>query len=295
MLNMLKTFFKLIWVLVKYPLYLILSVLALWLLVVAVNIILDLSEGKRLKRGQHKTPKTSGLLRQVFIEAPRAYVKDLFDTDPDFFKYQGLVIYTGRQGQGKTVSMVRDMMVMQEEYPLCKCITNLAYKYEDCALTDWRQLIDYKNGIYGVIVGMDEIQNWFSSKQSKDFPPEMFEVVTQNRKNRRIIMATTQNFYQAAKDIRAQCSEVRKCLTFFGVFTVIHAVRPVLDSNGDVKVWKHVRFYSFVHTRDIREAYDTYKVIESLARSGFKDRALSSASDTNIYIVDKKGKKRAAQ
>lgn len=291
---MVKTFLKLIWVLIKYPLYIILGLFSVWLVVVATNVVLDLSEGKRLRRGQHKPPVKVGLLRQLFIDAPRAYVKDMFDTDPDFFKYQGLVIYTGRQGQGKTVSMIRDIMQMQYEYPRCKCITNLAYKYEDDALTDWRQLIEYKNGIYGVIVGMDEIQNWFSSKQSKDFPPEMFEVVTQNRKNRRIIVATTQNFYQPAKDVRAQCSEVRKCCTFFGVFTVVHAVRPIMDSNGDVKEWKHIRFYSFVHTPEIREAYDTYKVIESLAKSGFKER-VPSGGDTNIYIVDSKGKKRAGK
>lgn len=289
---MIITFLKLIWVLVKYPLYIILGLFSVWMVVVATNVVLDLFEGKRLRRGQHKPPVKVGLLRQLFIDAPRAYVKDIFDTDPDFFKYQGLVIYTGRQGQGKTVSMIRDIMQMQYEYPRCKCITNLAYKYEDDALTDWRQLIEYKNGIYGVIVGMDEIQNWFSSKQSKDFPPEMFEVVTQNRKNRRIIVATTQNFYQPAKDVRAQCSEVRKCCTFFGVFTVVHAVRPIMDSNGDVQDWKHIRFYSFVHTPEIREAYDTYKVIESLAKSGFKER-VPSGGDTNIYIVDSKGKKRA--
>ena len=62
---------------------------------------------------------------------------------------------------------------------------------------------------------------------------------------------------------------------------------------GDVKDWKHVRFYSFVHTKEIREAYDTYKVIESLAKSGFKERVPSG--DTNIYIVDSKGKKRAGK
>lgn len=290
---MLKTFFKAFYAIIKYPLWGLIILCGIWLIVFFTDIVLEYLDGRRLKRGYHKTPKKRSLLCQVFIDTPRAYVRDLFDTDPDFFKYQGLVIYTGRQGQGKTVSMVRDMMLMQEEYPRCKCITNLAFKHEDCALTDWRQLIDYKNGIYGVIVGMDEIQNWFSSKQSKDFPPEMFEVVTQNRKNRRIIVATTQNFYQAAKDIRAQCSEVRKCLTFFGVFTIVHAVRPVLDANGDVKEWKHVRFYSFVHTRAIRDSFDTYKVIESLAKSGFKERSAPVTGETNIFIVDNaKGKGR---
>lgn len=290
---MVKTIFRTFFMILRYPLYVFIFLFAMWGVAVFTDIVLNYIDGKKLKRGYHKQPKKAGIIYRIFIEAPRAYVRDLFNTDPDFFKYQGLVIYTGRQGQGKTVSMIRDAMLMQEEYPLCKCITNLAYKYEDTALTDWHQLIDYKNGIYGVIVCMDEIQNWFSSKQSKDFPPEMFEVVTQNRKNRRIILATTQNFYQPAKDVRAQCSEVRKCFTLFGVFTIVHAVRPVLDSNGDVKEWKHVRFYSFVHSPKIREAYDTYKVIESLAKSGFKERSVSVV-DTNIYVVesDKKRKRK---
>lgn len=288
---MIKVFFNLIWVIFKYPVYLILILSGLWITMVVTNFIMEYVEGNKLKRGHHKNPEKVGLLRQLFLDAPRAYVKDMFDTDPDFFRPQGLVIYTGAQGHGKTISMVYDMMRMQREYPLCKCITNLAYKYEDDALTDWHQLIDYKNGIYGVIVGMDEIQNWFSSKQSKDFPPEMFEVVTQNRKNRRIIVATTQNFYQAAKDVRAQCSEVRKCLTFFGVWTIVHAVRPIMDASGDVKEWKHVRFYSFVHSKEVREAYDTYKVIESLAKSGFKER--NNVTNTSIYVVNNDGRKRA--
>ena len=272
----------------KIPLYIVLFVLGLFVLSTVCFYLYGLIKGRRIRHGKHKKVKQSNILKKLFWEAPRAFVDDLFDKPPDFFPYQGLIIYTGRQGQGKTISMVRDMMLMQEEYPLCKCITNLAYKGENCALSDWKQLITYKNDIYGVIVGLDEIQNWFSSKQSKDFPPEMFEVVTQNRKNRRVILATTQNFYQPAKDIRAQCSEVRKCMTFFGVFTVVHAMRPVLDCNGDVKEWKHIRFYCFVHTKEIRESYDTYKVIESLMRSGFKERKQTGDVITNVNIVKRK-------
>ena len=260
----------------KYPLYFLFGVFTAMFLSCVMFFIRQILKGNRLKKGRHKPLKKRPLLLKVFVDAPRQYIQDMFDSEPDFFRYQGLVIYTGRQGQGKTVAMVRDAMLMQEEYPLCKCITNLSYAHENAALTDWRQLIDYKNGIYGVIVCMDEIQNWFSSKQSKDFPPEMFEVVTQNRKNRRIILATTQNFYQPSKDIRAQCSEVRKCFTIGGVFTIIHRVRPILDSSGDVKEWKHIGFYCFSHTKEIRESYDTYKVIESLAKSGFKKRPVSS-------------------
>lgn len=287
---MLESLFLTFWGFFKYPIIFVGILFALWLLSAAAFIIVGLCKGRRFKRGEHKKVKRSNVLKQVFLEAPRMYVDDLFSQDPDFFQYQGLVIYTGRQGQGKTVSMVRDIMLMQKEYPRSKCITNLSYAREDATLSDWRQLISYKNGIYGVIVGIDEIQNWFSSKQSKDFPPEMFEVVTQNRKNRRIIMATTQNFYQPAKDIRAQCTEVRKCFTVLGVWTIVHAVRPILDSQGDVKEWKNIRWYSFAHTHEIREAYDTYKVIESLMKSGFQEKAASA--DVNVKIVTKDKKRK---
>ena len=31
--------------------------------------------------------------------------------EADFFPYQGLIVYCGRQGHGKTVSMVHDMVL----------------------------------------------------------------------------------------------------------------------------------------------------------------------------------------
>lgn len=143
MQNFIKMLLSFLWVFFKYPLYLLGILILFWLVMVCTNIVLDLLDGKRFKRGQHRPPKKMGLLYQLFVAAPRAYVRDMFDVEPDYFKYQGLVIYTGRQGDGKTISLVRDILRMQYEYPLAKCITNLAYKHENEALTDWRQLIDY--------------------------------------------------------------------------------------------------------------------------------------------------------
>ena len=134
----------------KYPIYFLCGLISVWFVSFAYFFIKEYAQGRRLKRGLHKPVPQSNLLVKIFYEAPRMYVADIYDRDPDYFKYQGLVIYTGRQGQGKTVAMVRDIMMMQKEYPRAKCITNLSYEYEDGALTNWRQLIDYKNGIYGV-------------------------------------------------------------------------------------------------------------------------------------------------
>ena len=216
----------------------------------------------------------------------------MFDKDPEFFKYQGLIIFEGRQGSGKTMSMVEFIKRMQEEYPLAKTTTNFGLKSQNKELKDWRMLIDYKNDKQGVIVGMDELQNWFSSNDSKNFPPEMLGIVTQNRKNRRIILGTSQNFYLLAKAIRSQATEVRRCSTFFGCLTVVKRVEPILDSEGNVQEWKNRGMYFFVHSKELRNAYDTYKVIENLRKSGFKEQAQDINNNTTIVLRnDKKGKK----
>lgn len=44
-----------------------------------------------------------------------------------------------------------------------------------------------------------------------------------------------------------------------------------MDSEGQVIKWKGRGIYFFVHNKEIRESYDTYKVIENLTRTGFKE------------------------
>ena len=121
--------------------------------------------------------------------------------------------------------MIRDTRNLQTEYPKCKVIGNLDYKFQDDELKDWQQIIDYKNNKKGVIIQIDEIQNWFNSKASKDFPMEMTQIVTTNRKQRRVIMGTAQRFYMVAKDIRTQVTEVRNCTTLFGCLTMQRQVQ----------------------------------------------------------------------
>ena len=227
------------------------------------------------------------LLAKIFIDAPRMFVLDRVNRPANFFPVHGLIIFEGRQGSGKTSSMVHYLHELQMQYPRLKCITNFCYASEDMALFDWHQLIDYKNGYEGVVVAMDELQNWFSCKQSANFPPEMLSVVTQNRKNRRVILGTAQNFYMLAKDIRTQCTELRRCITIAGVFTIVHRVRPVCNSAGDVEKFDSIGWYTWVHTPDERNSYDTYKAIENLSASGFKEKQQQSI---NFSVINSTGK-----
>ena len=206
----------------------------------------------------------------------------MFDRDPESFRHSGLIIFEGRQGRGKTIAMVQCAREMQEEYPKSICLSNLDYKGQDEELDNWTKLLEVSNDKYGVIALLDETQNWFSSNQSKDFPPEMLSVITQNRKNRRVILGTAQNFYLLAKAIRSQATEVRRCATILGALTIVRRVEPILNSDGNVVKWKHRGIYFFVHDKKLRDCYDTYHVIESLSKSGFQPRTETTFANTVV-------------
>lgn len=284
-----KIFFEIMFGLfswLKYPIFFIIALILIFFGLIYTNVAILYLKGKRFKEGERIKIKKKSIFRRVFIDLPHRIAEDLFDSDPEKFGFQGCVIFEGRQGYGKTISMIQYAREMQRRYPKSKCLSNLNYKLQDEELDDWRKLIDFNNEKFGVIAIIDEMQNWFSSNQSRDFPPEMLGVITQNRKNKRIILGTSQNFYLLAKAIRSQATEVRRCSTFFGALTIVHRVIPILNSDGNVCEWKSRGYYFFVHDKELRESYDTYHVIESLKKSGFQERKLDTT--TNIYIKNKK-------
>lgn len=48
--------------------------------------------------------------------------------------------------------------------------------------------------------------------------------------------------------------------------------------------------YFFVHSKELRDSYDTYKVIENLRKSGFKEISQEISNNTTIVLNSKKGK-----
>lgn len=273
--NVFAKFGAVIWGICKPILVAIAVFIACFCASCLIYFLADLISGKRLKKAKglvYCKPTKVTLFRKIFFNLPRQFISDIFAREPGFFPYQGCVVFTGRQGAGKTVALVQFMRDMQNTYPAVQVITNLGYKYENAVLDDWRPLITYKNGIYGIIAAIDEMQNWFSSNQSKDFPPEMLQVITQNRKNRRIILGTSQVFTRLSKPLREQVTEVRECHTFLGCITFVVRKEPILGCEGDVESYKYRGMYFFVHDQDLRDSYDTYRVIDSLAKSGFQPR-----------------------
>ena len=292
MINVLKSFLiilKAFFSFLKWPFFAFLGFVCLFFVLVSFYILKGLYEGLKLPDRHLFKYKRHGFFRQLFIDLPKQYADDIFNTEPDFFPYQGCIIFTGRQGAGKTISAVEYALFMHKRCPDSKMITNLNVKGQDSVLNDWRPLMSYKNGKAGVIAVLDETQNWFSSNQSASFPPEMLSVITQNRKNRRIILGTAQSFNRLAKPIREQATEVRQCYTFLGCLTVVIRREPILTCDGDVESMKYRGMYMFVHTKELRESYDTYHVIESLRKSGFKPPA--PMTNTNVFVTNQIKKK----
>ena len=117
------------------------------------------------------TYKKQGLLYKLFM-IPYMLGYTIAHSDPNTFRPHGVVMFEGRQGCGKTSAMIKYATDLKQQYPLSKIVCNTEFKLSDVDLTSWEDMINVKNGTNGLICILDETQQWFNSKQSKDFPPE---------------------------------------------------------------------------------------------------------------------------
>lgn len=194
-----------------------------------------------------------------------------------FFAEYGFSIFTGRQGAGKTISMVRYLDLMRKKYPNVKIVTNFSYAYADKRMEDWRDLLEIRNGEDGVVFAIDEIHSEYSAASWKDFPESLLSEISMQRKQRIKIVATSQVFSRVAKPIREQAFSVMACRTYFGRLTFFKeydaAEYSTTDTPYQVKkkvkpIWKSV----FVQSNALRRSYDTYEKIERMKKLDFIPR-----------------------
>lgn len=229
--------------------------------------------------------KEHSKFRRLFIDFPQRLALDRIETDPNTFKEYGMHLVCGEQGSGKTTCCAYLARKMKKQYPKLKIRSNFECKIQDFPLTDWKQLTLDTNGIYGELDIIDEVQNWFSSNASKNFPPDMLTVITQQRKVRRCILATSQIFTRVAKPIRENTYLMYYPFTIAGAITFVRVYRPVLDSEGYLTEKKLKKFFFFVHDKELRELFDSYKTICTLAESGFKENSEQMTTETRTTAV----------
>ena len=211
---------------------------------------------------------------RLFWDFPKRFVLDRLTQDPDRYKNTAIIIFEGEQGSGKTIAAVQYIYEELRKYPLAQFSANIDVKGQSELLEDINQIIDTDNGIYGQLNLLDEIQNWFSTNASRNFPPDMLTIITQQRKVRRCILATSQVFTRVAKPIRENTYLMYYPFTVFGCITFVRVYKPVLDESGDLKERKLRKFFFFVHDEELRNMFDSYKTICTLKESGFKDTSV---------------------
>lgn len=236
------------------------------------------------------------IFRRFIISLPRLVYwcfVDFLRYDKDAFNLYGVWMFTGKQGSGKTMSLVYWLEKLRKRYPKVKIYTNMGYKFETEPLKSLNDLLDEdkRNGTDGTIFVIDEIQNEFSASTSKNFPESVLSLVTQQRKNHVLILTTSQVFTRVSKPLREQCYRAIECRTIFNRYTMNKHYDGIdyadaFDKSIDYKSEhrKRIQYESFVQTDKLRNLFDSYQLIDRLSRIGFAPKLPSDNSSTHIQI-----------
>jgi hypothetical protein len=226
------------------------------------------------------------IFNRLYIQFPKRLVNDMLLKVPDDFQEYGIRMVCGEQGSGKTITVVYLLMQWAKRYENMKVITNMNYAHEHAKLSHWKDIMNLNNGTKGVAVVIDEIQTWFSSLQSKDFPIEMLTELSQQRKQRKVILGTAQVFSRIGKPIREQTHIVYVPQTYFGCLTIVRVTKSQYWDDNEQRFKKYDSAFFFVHSDEIRNAFDTFLKIQKYKDTGFKPESERMIKDhvNPIYL-----------
>ncbi len=194
--------------------------------------------------------------------------------DKDMFRASGVSIYCGWQGSGKTLSAVKHVNNLLVKYPKAILVTNLNIdnkylKNKIISFSDHDKLhellVSVENEKYGVIYLIDEIHTYFNALESKNIPPYIFTEISQQRKQRKCIIGTSQLFLRMAKPFREQANYMIMCKTYLNLFTfnkVYDAHTLTTDASGAL-LGRPIKRGFFFHSQRLRDMYDTYQKVVS--------------------------------
>lgn len=211
------------------------------------------------------------------------YKRRFYKENPTFFDPCGLLVFTGTQGSGKTLSAVKYILNLMNKYPNCLLVTNVllkSYPIDNKRVFYFNDAVDfekYNNGIDGVIFFLDEIALYFNCLD-KTVNPIVLNEMAQQRKQRKHIVSTSQLFGRLHKAVREQFDAVVRCKNYFDILQVnelserdhmdLGAVGTELQAVIDHK-------YVFFHDPKLYSEYDTLAKVQKVQ--------LKDALDLSIF------------
>lgn len=194
--------------------------------------------------------------------------------NPDYFYPAGIWVFCGPQGAGKTLSAVQCLKRMLEDYPKALVVSNMELTGIDrpvIPFTDYSQLLELSNGIEGIIFFLDEIHVLWNSLESKEIPISEMATFCQMRKDRRVIIGTSQVYGRIAKPIREQLQYIIDCKNFFNCIQFNRILDPAdfIEKNGVIES-KVVGTRIWFHSPSLYDSYDTLFKIKKADRKQLK-------------------------
>lgn len=193
--------------------------------------------------------------------------------DPDVFVPSGLTCFCGKQGSGKTLSAVLYVRKLMEMFPKSIVVSNISFSsaFDSSRILSYqgvKQMHDINNGKFGVIFLLDEIQIEFNSLESKQMNIPIFELVCQQRKQRKHIIGTTQVFGRLAKPFREQFREVVLCKNYLKTIFVqqIFSAENVATEDDVTVQLSSKGTKVFIPSPDDFKLYDTLEQIKRIRR-----------------------------
>lgn len=218
-------------------------------------------------------------LLKAFVLLPYLIFRSIKDKRGQGVHLYGIYGYFGLPGKGKTMAMCQELKRLRKLYgDEIYIMTNFCYTDEDFAFTGWKDLL--KEYDKPLVCAWDEVQNEFNSRDFKTFPISLLTLLTQVRKKNGIqILYTSQRWHFVDKNFRSLSFGCYECSTIFGCFTMTKLYDPVdydnLCSNSDYEKRrriKPIKVDSFLQSDELRNCYDSYKMLESAKSKDYLDR-----------------------
>lgn len=204
-------------------------------------------------------------------------------------RFYGITGFFGLAGKGKTIAMTYELLQLRKKYKdKIYIMTNYNFKYEDFELVSWKQLLD----VYDkpLIVAWDELPNEFNSRSYKDFPVSLITLLTQQRKGNGVkIYYTAQRYSMVDKNFRILSNTCIECSTILNYYTACKVYDTMdyddllnkKDVNMKMKIKPKYK-YSFLQNNYIRNAYDSFKMLETAKTKEYLSRdEISRIEQTN--------------
>lgn len=263
---------------------------------------------------------------------------------PNYFTPEGLLIFCGSQGSGKTLSAVQYCSKVLDKFYYTVFCTNVEiksypincyYKHHierengielsvceyytlisnqlvrrvkswyadgeqqfdikdfDVIGFSGRIVIEYngldclkvlENGELGVLYLIDEIHLEFNSLESTNIPIDVMIEVSQQRKQRKHIVGTSQVYMRMAKPLREQIQNVVICRSFFKCIQWNRLIDGHTSHEENGKLCFDTQKYIFwFHNSKLYGSYDTYKKMKRY-RKEWKGQKAIDIYDKNVFI-----------